>query len=193
MLPVRPAPRPGKGPGSGRRRALGPVWSKVNPRYGTPATGTLLLGAIAALIAVLSLVIPKVNELISAAVNAIGIVVALYDALTSLAAANRFRGLLRTSPGEALRAVVIPVISALVLLTLGGYLCWFFHHSTDHFAVDAANGWFQLMIPFLMIGSGLLVGAWAKWVRKSEYFVTGRGTDADTADLLAPSTASSTV
>ena len=176
-----------------RDRTLGPVWAKVSPRYGTPVAGTLLLGAIAALIAVLSLVIPKVSDLISAAVNAIGIVVALYYALTALAAATRFRALLRNSPWEGVRAVVVPVLSALVLLALGGYLCWFFYRSADHFAVDATNGWFQLTIPFLMIVSGLLVGAWAKWGRKSAYFVTGRGTDADAVELLVPSTATTTV
>jgi hypothetical protein len=39
-----------------------------------------------------------------------------------------------------------------------------------------------------MIASGLLVAAWAKWVRRSDYFSTGRGTDADAADLLAEAT-----
>jgi amino acid transporter len=172
----------------GRDRTLGPVWARISPRYGTPAAGTLLLGAIAAAIAVLSLVIPKVSDLISAAVNAIGIVVALYYGLTALAAASRFRGLLRAAPWEGARAVVAPVLSALVLFALGGYLCWSFYRSTDHFAVDAANGWFQLTIPALMIASGLLVAAWAKWVRRSDYFSTGRGTDADAADLLAEAT-----
>lgn len=168
-----------------RDRTLGPVWSRISPRYGTPAAGTLLLGAVAALIAILSLVIPKVSQLIGAAVTGIGIVVALYYALTALAAAVRFRGLLRTDPWQGVRAVLIPVASALVLLSLGGYMCWFFYRSADHFAVDATNGWFQLAIPVLMIGSGLLVAAWAKWGRRSEYFVTGHGTDADALDLSA--------
>ncbi len=168
----------------GRDRTLGPVWTKIHPRYRTPAAGTVLLGGIAAAIAGLSLVIPKVSDLIGAAVDAIGIVVALYYALTALAAAARFRGLLRSSPWEGVRAVVVPVLSAAVLLGLGGDMCWSFYASTDHFAVDAANGWFQLMVPVLMVLSGVVAGAWAKWVRRSDYFTTGRATDADAADLL---------
>lgn len=78
-----------------RDRTLGPVWSKVSARYGTPATGTLLIGALAAAVAALALVIPRLADMIMATVNAVGIVVALCYALTALAAAVRFRGLLR--------------------------------------------------------------------------------------------------
>ncbi|WP_405782922.1 APC family permease [Streptomyces sp. NBC_00859] len=170
----------------GRDRTLGRVWTRISPRYGTPARGTLLVGAIASLVAVLSLVIPRVSDLISAAVNAIGIVVALYYGLTALAAAVRFRGLLRSAPWEGVRAVVAPALSAAVLFALGGYMCWGYATSTDHFALSAGNGWFALMVPFLMVASGVLAAAWAKWGRKSSYFSTGVATDADARDLLGP-------
>ncbi|MFE2377728.1 APC family permease [Streptomyces sp. NPDC059398] len=170
----------------GRDRTLGPVWTRIHPRHGTPAAGTVLVGAIAALVAVLSLVIPRVSDLISAAVNAIGIVVALYYGLTALAAAVRFRGLLRHAPREALGSVIAPVLSALVLFALGGYMCWGYATSTDHFALSADNGWFALMVPVLMVISGVLAAAWAKWGRGSPYFSTGLATDADAPDLLAP-------
>ncbi|MFC5908169.1 APC family permease [Streptacidiphilus monticola] len=154
----------------GRDGTLGPVWTRIHPRFGTPAAGTLLLGAIGAAVAGLSLVIPKVTDLINAAVNAIGIVVAAYYALTALAAAARFRGLLRTRPREALGAVVLPVLGATALLALGGYLCWTFWRSADHFQVAADNGWFELSVPAFMVLSGLAAGAWAKWRRRSPYF-----------------------
>ncbi|MFJ3699347.1 APC family permease [Streptomyces sp. NPDC090052] len=170
----------------GRDRTLGRVWTRIDPKYGTPAAGTLLVGAIAALVAVLSLVIPRVSDLISAAVNAIGIVVALYYGLTALAAAVRFRGLLRSARREALGSVVVPTLSATVLFALGGYMCWGYATSTDHFALRADNGWFALMVPVLMVASGVLAAAWAKWGRKSAYFSTGLATDADALDLLGP-------
>ncbi|MEU3466149.1 APC family permease [Streptomyces sp. NPDC006733] len=175
----------------GRDRTVGPVWTRIHPKYGTPAAGTLLLGAIAAAVAVLSLVIPKVSELISASVSAIGIVVALSYGLTAIAAAVRFRGLLRGAYGEAVRAVVLPVLSALVLFALAGYMCWGYATSADHFAVRADNGWFLLLMPALMILSGLLAAGWAKWGRRSPYFTAGQATDAGAADLLAaaPTTA----
>lgn len=168
----------------GRDRTLGRVWTRIDPKYGTPALGTLLVGAIASLVAVGSLVIPRVSDLISAAVNAIGIVVALYYGLTALAAAVRFRGLLRGALREALGSVVAPVLSAMVLFALGGYMCWGYATSTDHFALSADNGWFALMVPVLMVVSGVLAAAWAKWVRRSAYFDTGPATDAPY--LLAP-------
>ncbi|MGW3916605.1 APC family permease [Streptomyces sp. NPDC005070] len=168
-----------------RDRTLGPVWSKVSARYGTPAMGTLLIGAMAVVVAALSLVIPRLADMIMATVNAVGIVVALSYALIALAAAARFRGLLRENLRDGIRAVVLPALSAVALLGLGGYLAWSFYDSADHFEVSADNGWFLLLTPTLMIVSGFVAGAWAKWVRKSAYFTTGRGTDADAPQLLA--------
>ncbi|MGW1067686.1 APC family permease [Streptomyces aureus] len=168
-----------------RDRTLGPVWSKVSTRYGTPAAGTLLIGAMAVVVATLSLVIPRLADMIMATVNAVGIVVALSYALIALAAAARFRGLLRENRWEGIRAVVLPALSAVALLGLGGYLAWSFYDSTDHLEISADNGWFLLLTPTLMIVSGFAAGAWAKWGRKSAYFTTGRGTDADAPELLA--------
>ncbi|MFG2881389.1 APC family permease [Streptomyces sp. NPDC048297] len=168
-----------------RDRTLGPVWSKVSSRYGTPAAGTLLIGALATAVAVLALVIPRLADMIMATVNAVGIVVALSYALTALAAAARFRSLLREDWRQGVRAVVLPALSALCLLGLGGYLAWSFYTSVDHVEVSADNGRFLLLMPLVMIVSGFVVAAWAKWVRRSPYFRTGEGTDADSPQLLS--------
>ncbi|MFE7388649.1 APC family permease [Streptomyces sp. NPDC057582] len=160
----------------GRDGTLGPVWTRFHPRYPTPYAATLLVTAFTVVLALLSLVIPTVNDLILAAVNAIGILVAFYYALTAIAAAVRFRHLLRTSPLEGLRAVVGPLLGALTLLAVGGYLAWWLYDSTDHFEISADNGWFDLLIPVLMLASGLMAAAWARWVRKAPYFSPGFGT-----------------
>ncbi|MFJ3772521.1 APC family permease [Streptomyces sp. NPDC090075] len=170
-----------------RDRTLGPVWSRVSARYGTPAAGTLLIGALAAAVAALALVIPRLADMIMATVNAVGIVVALSYALTALAAAARFRSLLREDWRQGLRAVVLPALSACALLGLGGYLGWSFYSSADHFELSPDNGWFLLTTPLLMIGSGFAAAAWAKYVRRSPYFRTGEGTDADAPRLLTTS------
>lgn len=167
-----------------RDRTLGPVWARVSPRYGTPAAGTLLIGAMATAVAVLALVIPRLADMIMATVNAVGIVVALSYALTALAAAVRFRALLREDWRQGVRAVVLPALSASALLALGGYLGWSFYTSADHFEVSADNGWFLLTTPLAMIVSGFAAAAWAKYVRRSPYFRTGAGTDADAPQLL---------
>ncbi|WP_329125786.1 APC family permease [Streptomyces sp. NBC_01465] len=167
-----------------RDRTLGPVWGRISPKYQTPAAGTLLLGACAAAVAFLAMIIPTLSDMILAAVNAIGVVVSLSYALTALAAAVRFRGLLREDFKQGVRAVILPTLSAAVLLGLGGYLCRTYYLSTDHFEASPDNGWFMLLCPGLMIGTGIVAAAWAKWVRKSPYFRTGHGTDAD--ELFAP-------
>ncbi|AUY52981.1 APC family permease [Streptomyces sp. CB01881] len=163
----------------GRDGVLGPVWTKLHPKHATPAVGTLLITGIACVLSLLSIAIPTVGDLISAAVNAIGIVVALYYALTAVAAAVQFRHLLRTAPLEGLRAVVGPLLGAAALLFVGGYLAWTFYDSADHFELAADNGWFELLVPVLMIASGLVAAAWARWRRRSAYF--DRPAAADTA------------
>ncbi|MET7619141.1 APC family permease [Streptomyces sp. NPDC005408] len=167
----------------GRDQTLGAVWTRVHPQYGSPAVGTVLIMAVAAAVAVLALGIPKLNEMILTAVNSIGLIVSLYYGLTALACAIRFRHSLRDGPGPALRSVVIPALSALALFGLGGYLTYRYATMSDHFEARPDNGWFMLLIPSLIIASGLLAAAWAKWRRRSAYFTTGRGTDADAIAL----------
>lgn len=166
-----------------RDRTLGPVWQRVHPRYGSPAVGTVLIMAIAALLAVLAVGIPKLNDMILTAVNSIGLTVALYYGLTALACAVRFRGSLRAGAVRALRDVVVPAVSALTLFGLGGYLVWDYATMSDHFEANPDNGWFMLLLPVLFIVVSLATAAWAKWVRHAPYFRTGRGTDADAITL----------
>ncbi|MFE0459447.1 APC family permease [Kitasatospora sp. NPDC058965] len=161
----------------GRDGTFGPVWTRLHPRHRTPAAGTLLIAAFAIVLAVLSMVIPTVSQLISGTVNAIGVVVALYYAVTAVAAVVRFRQLLRTAPVEALAAVVAPLLGALVLLAVGGYLAWTFYRSADHFELAADNGWFELAMVVLMIASGLVAAAWARWHRHAPYFTKHLGPD----------------
>lgn len=160
-----------------RDRTLGPVWARVSDRHGGPTAGTVLVTVISALIAVLTMVIPKLDEAILAAVNAIGILVALYYALTAFACAIRFRHLVRSKPREALCAVLIPAVCGLVLLALGGYLAYYYATLSDTFAVSAANGWFNLLCPSVMVAAGVAVTAVAKWYRRAPCFTPGRAVD----------------
>ncbi|MFD3518130.1 APC family permease [Streptomyces sp. NPDC058657] len=169
-----------------RERTLGKVWSRIHPRFGTPAVGTLILMAVAAAIAVLAVGIPKLNDMILTAVNSIGLTVSLYYGLTAIACAVRFRANLRAGVREALASVLVPATSGLVLFGLGAYLAYTYATMSDHFEASPDNGWFMLTIPAVVIGSGFVAAAIAKWVRKSPYFAPesrGRGTDPDAVAL----------
>lgn len=153
-----------------RERTLGPFWSRVSERYGGPTAGTVVITALAALLALLTMVIPKLNEAILTAVNTIGLLVALYYGLTALACALRFRDLLHAGWREALTAVVIPTLCGLTLLGLGGYLAVHYATLSDTLAVSVDNGWFSLLCPAVIVLAGLAVGAVAKWYRRAPAF-----------------------
>ncbi|QUC58234.1 APC family permease [Streptomyces sp. A2-16] len=172
-----------------RDRTMGPVWTRVHTRYGTPAVGTVVIMTIAAVIAVLAVAIPKLSDMLLAAVNAIGLIVALYYGLTALACAVRFRSARHDGPREALLAIGVPAVSGLILLGLGGYLGYSYLTMSDHFELSPDNGWFMFSLPAVIVLAGLVMAAVAKYVRHSPYFTTGRGTDAESLTLPMDRTA----
>ncbi|MFJ6728836.1 APC family permease [Streptomyces sp. NPDC091281] len=173
----------------GRDRTMGAVWTRVHPRWGTPAVGTALVMGVATAVALLAVVLPKLADMLLTAVNAIGLVVALYYGLTALACAVRFRADLRSGPRAALLAVGVPGASGLVLLGLGAYLAHSYLTMSDHFELSPDNGWFLFSLPAAIVLAGLAMAAVAKYVRHSPYFTTGRGTDADALTLPMDRTA----
>ncbi|CAM5320938.1 APC family permease [Streptomyces canus] len=172
-----------------RDRTMGPVWTRIHPRHGTPAAGTVVVMSIAGVIAVLAVAIPKLSDMLLAAVNAIGLIVALYYGLTALACAVRFRSARYEGPREALLAIGVPAVSGLILLGLGGYLGYSYLTMSDHFELSPDNGWFMFSLPAAIILAGLGMAAVAKYVRHSPYFTTGRGTDAESLTLPMDRTA----
>ncbi|MFG2726112.1 APC family permease [Streptomyces canus] len=172
-----------------RDRTMGPVWTRIHPRYGTPAAGTVVVMSIAGVIAVLAVAIPKLSDMLLAAVNAIGLIVALYYGLTALACAVRFRSARHEGAREALLAIAVPAVSGLILLGLGGYLGYSYLTMSDHFELSPDNGWFMFSLPAAIILAGLGMAAVAKYVRHSPYFTTGRGTDAESLTLPMDRTA----
>ncbi|MEU0943686.1 APC family permease [Streptomyces canus] len=172
-----------------RDRTMGPVWTRVHPRYGTPAAGTAVVMSVAGVIAVLAVAIPKLSDMLLAAVNAIGLIVALYYGLTALACAVRFRSARHEGAREALFAIGVPAVSGLILLGLGGYLGYSYLTMSDHFELSPDNGWFMFSLPAAIVLAGLGMAAVAKYVRHSPYFTTGRGTDAESLTLPMDRTA----
>jgi hypothetical protein len=54
---------------------------------------------------------------------------------------------------------------------------------SDHFELSPDNGWFMFSLPAVIVLAGLVMAAVAKYVRRSSYFTTGRGTDAEALTL----------
>ncbi|MFJ9105965.1 APC family permease [Streptomyces sp. NPDC102405] len=172
-----------------RDRTMGPVWTRIHPRYGTPAAGTVVVMSVAGVIALLAVAIPKLSDMLLAAVNAIGLIVALYYGLTAVACAVRFRSARHEGAREALLAIGVPAASGLILLGLGGYLGYSYLTMSDHFELSPDNGWFMFSLPAAIVLAGLGMAAVAKYVRHSPYFTTGRGTDAESLTLPMDRTA----
>ncbi|HEU5356822.1 MAG TPA: APC family permease [Actinocrinis sp.] len=176
----------------GRTGTLSPLWTRLHPRFGTPAIGTVILSSIAALLAVLGIGIGTLNQFISAAATSVGMLVSLYYGLAGLACAVRFRAQLRAGVVAALRAVVLPALSAVALLTLGGYLAYSDWTSVSSFSWSATNGRFIAAIPIAIVLAGFAACAWAKWGRHAPYFDSGseRAAEADEPIPLAPAAGS---
>ena len=169
----------------GRDAALGRVWTRVSPKWGTPAIGSLLIAGIAAAIAVLGIGIGTLNQFVLAMATSVGMLVSGYYGLAGLACAWRFRGELRAGPRAALAAVVLPGVSALTLLGLGAFLAASDWQQSPGFAFSALNGRFLALVPTMVIAVGVALSAWAKWGRHSRYFAPGGTTVGDIAPVEA--------
>lgn len=165
----------------GRDGALGRIWTRVSPKYGTPAVGSLLIAAIAAAIAVLGIGIGTLNQFVLAMATSVGMLVSGYYGLAGLACAWQFRRELRAGLRTALAAVILPTVSALILLGLGAFLAVSDWQQSPGFALSALNGRFLAIVPVMVIAIGVALSAWAKWARRSRYFAPGGSTAGDLA------------
>lgn len=167
----------------GRDGTLGRIWTRVSPKWGTPAVGSLLIAGIAAAIAVLGIGIGTLNQFVQAMATSVGMLVSGYYGLAGLACAWRFRGELRAGLRTALASVVLPTVSAVMLLGLGVFLAVSDWQQSPGFAFSALNGRFLAVVPTTVIAAGIALSAWAKWGRRSRYFAPGGSTVGDLATV----------
>jgi amino acid transporter len=154
----------------GRDGVLGPLWARLHPAHGTPAAGTIAITVLAAAIALVSLRLGSVETIVVGTVTAVGILVALYYALTGVACAAVFARTAGRDAREWLTGVVVPLISGLVLAALGVYLGYQQWTSTNTLAFNAANGRFLTIMPLAVLALGIPFGLWTKYGRKAPYF-----------------------
>ena len=135
---------------------LGRIWATIDPRWNTPAIGTIIMGVIAALLALGSLALgSSLGAVVTAGVTSIGLLVAFYYGLVGISCAVFYRRALTRNLKGLIFAGVVPVVSALVLFLLAGYLIYQDWTSTDTFAFSASNGKFNVLVPVAILIAGV--------------------------------------
>jgi amino acid transporter len=154
----------------GRDGMLGRVWANVHTKWQTPAVGTLIMGGISALIAILSTRLGALNAIVVSGVTSIGLLVAAYYGIVGISCAVYHRKALTSSIRGFVFAGVFPVLSALTLFALGIYLIYQDWTNSGSIALDATNGKFQVVVPAAVVLSAIPALAYAYWRRRPPYF-----------------------
>ena len=154
----------------GRDGVLSPIWAKVHAVWHTPAAGTMILATTAAAVAILSLAIGGLNAVVNAGVTSLGILVSVYYGLAAIACAVYYRRALSHSVKGLIFAGIFPLLSAITLFVLAGYLIYKYWTSTDSIAVDAANGKFIVIVPVLVMLAGVLALIYSMARRHSPFY-----------------------
>ena len=149
---------------------LGRVWATIDPRWNTPAIGTIIMGAISAVLALGSLALgSSLGAVVTAGVTSIGLLVAFYYGLVGIACAVYYRKALTRNLKGFIFAGVVPVVSAVVLFILAGYLIYQDWTSTDTFAFSASNGKFNVLVPVAILLAGVPALIYQVLVRRPAY------------------------
>ena len=135
---------------------LGRIWATIDPRWNTPALGTIIMGVISAVLALGSLALgSSLGAVVTAGVTSIGLLVAFYYGLVGISCAVYYRKALTRNAKGFIFAGVVPVVSALVLFLLAGYLIYQDWTSTDKFEFSASNGKFNVLVPVAILLAGV--------------------------------------
>ena len=135
---------------------LGRIWATIDPRWNTPALGTIIMGVISAVLALGSLALgSSLGAVVTAGVTSIGLLVAFYYGLVGISCAVYYRSALTRNAKGFIFAGVVPVVSALVLFLLAGYLIYQDWTSTDKFEFSASNGKFNVLVPVAILLAGV--------------------------------------
>jgi amino acid transporter len=153
----------------GRDGMLGAIWARVHPAWQTPAVGTIIMGALAGIIAIASVKIGGLNAIVSAGVLSIGLLVAFYYSVVGIACTVYYRHALTRNLKGFVFAGVVPILSAASLLGLGVYLTYTDWTLSDTFAFDATNGKFLVAVPAVVLLSAIPALIWTKVRRNPKY------------------------
>ena len=155
----------------GRDNMLGPIWAIVNPKWSTPAMGTIIMGTIAGIVAIASTKVGGLNAIVSAGVTSIGLLVAFYYAVVGISCTVYYRRALTKNIKGLLFAGIFPLLSAAALIALGVYLTVTDWNASPDFAFEATNGKFLVAVPAVVLLSAIPALIWT-WVRRHPRYLS---------------------
>ncbi|MFC8242555.1 APC family permease [Streptomyces chartreusis] len=140
----------------GRDRTMPSALGKVHQRWNTPWVAVAVVGVVALVMFIASNALGTVGDILSDAISAIGLQIAVYYGLTGLAAVVAYRKMLLRSVGDFVLGGLWPLFGAL-------FMFWIFVESLGELSGSA------LAIGFGGIAAGLLPMFWY-WRQGSDYY-----------------------
>ncbi|MFB6939760.1 APC family permease [Streptomyces chartreusis] len=140
----------------GRDRTMPAALGKVHQRWNTPWVAVAVVGVVALVMFIASNALGTVGDILSDAISAIGLQIAVYYGLTGLAAVVAYRKMLLKSVGDFVLGGLWPLFGAL-------FMFWIFVESLGELSGSA------LAIGFGGIAAGLVPMFWY-WRQGSDYY-----------------------
>ncbi|MFJ9746895.1 APC family permease [Streptomyces chartreusis] len=140
----------------GRDRTMPAALGKVHQRWNTPWVAVAVVGVVALVMFIASNALGTVGDILSDAISAIGLQIAVYYGLTGLAAVVAYRKMLLKSVSDFVLGGLWPLFGAL-------FMFWIFVESLGELSGSA------LAIGFGGIAAGLIPMFWY-WRQGSDYY-----------------------
>ncbi|MFI9766249.1 APC family permease [Streptomyces sp. NPDC052415] len=140
----------------GRDRTMPAALGRVHPTWNTPWVAVAVVGAVALAMFVASNALGSVGEILSDAISAIGLQIAVYYGLTGIAVVVAYRKMLLKSPANFLFGGLWPLFGAL-------FMFWVFLESLAELSAAATA------IGIGGLAAGLVPMLWY-WRRGSDYY-----------------------
>lgn len=140
----------------GRDRTMPGALGRVHHRWNTPWVAVVVVGAVALMMFIASNALGSVGEILSAAISAIGLQIAVYYGLAGLAVVIAYRRILLKSPANFLFGGVWPLFGSL-------FMFWVFVESLGELSTAS------VAIGIGGLAVGLIPMLWY-WRQGSEYY-----------------------
>jgi amino acid transporter len=137
-------------------RALPRAFAKMHPRYLTPTTSTISMGAVSALLYI-ALYKLSGGNVISDSVTALGLMIAFYYGLTGFTCTWHYRKTLTRNARDLWMQGILPTAGGLILFFAMGWSAWLDWETTNSTAASYTS-WLLPISPHWRIGGAFLIG-----------------------------------